>query len=68
MALSGKKRFQYKCKIEDTSIFAKDKVALLGITVDNELTFESHIEKAFIQLSYKNFVKNDHTNYGPYKE
>ena len=44
MVLGGKKRFQYKCKIEDTYIFSKDQVVLLGITLDNKLTFEAHIE------------------------
>ena len=37
MVLSGRKSFQYKCKIEDTYIFSKDKVVLLGITIDNKL-------------------------------
>ena len=35
MDLGGKKSFQYKCKIEDTYIFSKDKVVLLGITIAN---------------------------------
>ena len=54
MVLGRKKRFQYKSKIEDTYIFSKDKVVLLGITIDNKLTFEAHIEnlckKAFHKL------------------
>ena len=44
MDLGGKKSFQYKCKIEDTYIFSKDKVVLLGITINNKLTFEAHTE------------------------
>ena len=59
MVLGGKKRFQCKCKIEDTYIFCKDKVVLLEITIDNKLTFEAHIET---------FVKKHHASYGPYKE
>ena len=43
MVLGGKKVFQYKCKVEETYIFSKDKVVLLGITIDNKLTFEAHI-------------------------
>ena len=53
MVLRGKKRFQYKCKIEDTYIFSKDKVVLLGITIDNKLTFEAHIENFCKTASYK---------------
>ena len=44
MVLGGEKSFQYKCKIEGTYIFCKDKVVLLGITIDNKLIFEAHIE------------------------
>ena len=44
MFSGGKKSFQYKCKFEDTYIFSKDKVILLGITIRNKLTFEAHIE------------------------
>ena len=46
MVLGGKKRFQYKCKIEDTYIFSKDQVNLLGITIDNKPTFEAHIKSS----------------------
>ena len=35
MDLGRKKSFQYKCKIEDTYIFFKEKVVLLGITIAN---------------------------------
>ena len=42
MVLGGKKSFQYKCKIENTYIFSKDKVVLLGITVDNKLALTSN--------------------------
>ena len=35
MDLGGKKNFQYKCKIEDTHIFSKVKVVLLGTTIAN---------------------------------
>ena len=59
MVLGGKKSFQYKCKIEDNYIFYKDKVVLLGITIDYKLTFEAHIE---------NLRKKHHTSYGLYKE
>ena len=51
MVLGGKKRFLYKYKIEDTYIFSKDKVVLLGITIDNKLTFEAHIENLFKKAS-----------------
>ena len=53
MVLGGKKGFQYKCKIESTYIFSKDKVVLLGITVDNKLAFEAHTENLFKKASYK---------------
>ena len=49
MVLGGEKYFQYKGQIEETYIFSKDKVVLLGITVDNKLNpqfmwcfFENH--------------------------
>ena len=48
-----KKSFQYKCKIEDTYIFSKDKVVLLGMTIDNKPTFEAHIENLCKKASYK---------------
>ena len=35
----GKKSFQHKWKIEETYIFSKDKVVLLGITMNNKLKF-----------------------------
>ena len=44
MVLGGKISFQYKCKIQDTSIFSKDKIVLLGIAIDKKLTFKAHIE------------------------
>ena len=53
MVLGGKKRFQYKSNIEYTFIFPKDKVVLLGITIDNRLTFEAHIENFCNKVSYK---------------
>ena len=53
MVLGGKKRFEYKCKIEDTYIFSKDKVVLLGITIDNKLTFEAYVENLCKKASYK---------------
>ena len=53
MVLGGKKSFQYKCKVEDTYIFSKDKVVFLGITIDNKLTFEAHIENLRKKVSYK---------------
>ena len=33
--LGGKKIFQSKCVIEDTYIFSKDKVVLLGISIND---------------------------------
>ena len=36
MVLGGKKSFQYKCKIEGTYIFSKDRVLLLEITINNK--------------------------------
>ena len=59
LVLGGKKSFQYKCKTEDTYIFSKDKVVLLGITIDNELTFEAHIE---------NLCKKAYASYRPHNE
>ena len=56
MVLGGEKCFQYKGKIEETYIFSKDKVVLLGITVDNKLTFEAHHKK------------KHHTSYRPCRE
>ena len=53
MLLGGKERFQYKCNIEDTYVFCKDKVVLLGITIDNKLTFEAHIENLCKKATYK---------------
>ena len=53
MVLGGKKRFQYKCKIEDIYIFSKGKIILLGTTLDNQLTFEAHIENLCEKASYK---------------
>ena len=53
MVLGGKKRFQYKCKIEDIYIFSKGKIILLGTTLDNKLTFEVHIENLCKKASYK---------------
>ena len=53
MVLGGKKSFQYKWKVEDTYIFSKDKVVLLGITIDKKLTFEAHIENLRKKVSYK---------------
>ena len=53
MVLGRKKRFQHKSKIEDTYIFSKDKVVLLGIIIDNELTFEAHIDNLCKKASYK---------------
>ena len=53
MVLGRKKRFQHKSKIEDTYIFSKDKVVLLGITIDNKLTFEAHVENLCKKASYK---------------
>ena len=44
MVLGGKKSFQYKCKLEGAYIFSKDKIVLLGITIDDKLTFEAHVE------------------------
>ena len=52
MVLGGKKVFQYKCKIEETYIFSKDKVVLLGITIDNKLTLEAHIENLCKKVFY----------------
>ena len=42
MGLDRKKSFQYKCKIENIYVFSK--VVLLRITIDNKLTFETHLE------------------------
>ena len=50
MVLGGKK-MQYKWKIEDTYIFSKDKVVLLGITIVNKLTFQSHLENLCKKVS-----------------
>ena len=62
MVLGGEKCFQYKDQIEETYIFSKDKVVLLGITVDNKLTFEAHIE------NLNPHKKKHHTSYGPCRE
>ena len=43
MVFGRKKNFQYKFKIVDTYVFSKDKVVLIGMTI------EAHIES---------FVKN----------
>ena len=53
MVLGEKESFQYKCKIEDTYIFSKDKVFLLGIIFDNKLAFEVHIENFCKKASFK---------------
>ena len=53
MVIGGKQRFQYKCKIEYTYIFSKDKVVLLGVIIDNKLTFEAYIENLCKKASYK---------------
>ena len=42
-----KKSFHYKCKIGGTTIFSKDIVILLGITIDNKLTVEPYLEKLY---------------------
>ena len=36
--------FQIRPSFENTYVFFKDKVVLLGITMDNKLTFEAHID------------------------
>ena len=56
LVLRRTKSFQYKCKIEDTYIFSKDQVVLLGITIDNKLTFEAHIENLCKKASCKLWV------------
>ena len=56
MVLRGKKSFQYKCKIEGTYIFTKDKVVLLGIASNNKLTFEFHTENLCKKASYRLWV------------
>ena len=53
MVLGGEKIFQYKCKTEETYILSRDKVVLLGITIDNKLIFEAHIENCYKKASYK---------------
>ena len=53
MVLGEKKRFQYKCKIEVTYISSKEKVVLLGITIDNKLTYEAHLENLCKKASHK---------------
>ena len=52
MVLREKKNFQYKSEIEDTYIFSKDEAVLLGIIIDNKLTFEAHIETICKKPSY----------------
>ena len=52
MVLGEKKSSQYKCKIEETYIFSKDKVVLLKITIGNKLTFEAHIKNLSKKASY----------------
>ena len=52
MGLGGKKRFQCKCKIEDTYIFSTY-IFYYRITIDNKLTFEVHIENLCKKSSYK---------------
>ena len=39
----GKKCFQHKWKIEETDIFSKDKVVLLGVTMNNKVKFIKNI-------------------------
>ena len=56
MVLSGKKSFQYKCKIESSYIFSKDKVVLLGIASNSKLTFEFHTENLCEKASYRLWV------------
>ena len=52
MVLDGKNFFRYKCKIEDTYIFSKDTVVLLGIT-NNKPTFGAHMENLCKKVPYK---------------
>ena len=62
MVLGGRKSFQCKCKIEGTYIFSKDKVVLLGKTINNKLKFEAYTEnlckKASYRLSVLQRIKN----------
>ena len=52
--LSGKKVSNISAKLrKGTYIFSKDKVVLLGITIDNKLIFEAHIENLCKKASYK---------------
>ena len=44
MVLGKKISFQDKCKIQDISIFSKDKIVLLGIAIDKKLTLKAYIE------------------------
>ena len=61
MILDGGKFSQYKCKIEDSYFFFfKDKVVVFGISIDNKLTFEAHLENLCKQTSHKH-----HTSYMP---
>ena len=51
--LSRKKDFQCKCKIKGNFIFSRDKVILLGITIDNKITVETLLENLSKKPSYK---------------
>ena len=53
VALEGKKSFQCKGRIQDIYFFSKDKVALLGTTINNKLTLKVHIENLCKKASYK---------------
>ena len=59
MGFGKKKCFQCKCKIGGTIIFSKDKVSLLGITINSKLIVEAYLELHF---------KKRHINYISYEE